>query len=149
MSATSFISGMISYTTWLSGEIEALEQTDEITIVVAPAWYAPTLPRPFANVGWTFEQYSPGIDSGQRFTLASWAALFGYMVSLPFQLVKSLWLLVSYLGPFGLFLGWLLIMFGMVAVVKILKLFYHLMAALIDLVVKIIDLIGQYLPTGG
>lgn len=117
--AQGWISDTISYTTWLSDEIAALNYTEAFTIESAPADYAPSLPRALADVGWTFETMQSGIDSGQRYSLASWASFSGHIASLPVQLIKSVFELFRFLGAFGLFVGWLLIMLPLVLFFKI------------------------------
>lgn len=103
------ISGTISYTNWLSAEATKLQATDDFTIATAPSWYAPKLPRPIANVGWTFEGLRGGIETN-RYSPATWGGIFGYAISLPIQFIKMLFQLAEVLGPFGLFLIWVLVM---------------------------------------
>lgn len=142
-----FLLDIITYTNYLSSEVEALQATTHvITIQIAPAEYAPDLPRPLADVGYTFEKYGGNVDTGERFTLLSWAGFFGYIASLPIQLVKALYELADYLGPFGLFLGWLLVMLGLVAFIELMKFLYNAIITLIDLTMKVLDLIGQWFP---
>jgi hypothetical protein len=136
---------LILYTNSITQSYLALQRTEVITILAAPDNYVPDLPRPLANVGWTFEQ----LGGGERFSLRSWSSFVGYIASLPIQLVRSLFQMVTYLGPFGLFLVWLLIMFGLVVTIEALKLLYHIVVTLLDILIKLIDLLGQYLPTGG
>lgn len=102
------ISNVASYTNYISGEINRLQYTETITISAAPDWYAPYMPREFANVGWTFELMDSRMYSVSRISLNAWATLFGYMSALPFRLIKNIWELFRFLGPFGLFLIWLL-----------------------------------------
>lgn len=146
---STLLGNIVSYTNYISGQIAGLETSSTITIVTAPAWYAPDLPRDMADVGWTFEVYSSGIDTGQRYSLLSWASLGGQVVSMPVRLVKSMWSIAAYFGPVGLFLAWLFIMLGLVLFIRLLKLLYHILFTLFDLLIKFIDLLGQYLPTGG
>jgi len=101
------ISDVMSYTDYLSGEVVALQFSGTLTLTTAPDWYAPYLPRPMADVGWTFEQV--GTDEGLKLSLANWSYLFGSMASMPFSLAKAIFELFRFMGPFGLFLIWLLI----------------------------------------
>lgn len=137
-----WISSTVSYTTWISGEIETLMYTGTFEIQSAPEWYAPDLPRPMADIGWTFEQLSSGIDSGQRYSLAQWAWFAGEVVSLPFQFVKLVRQLIQFLGAFGLFLAWLLIM---LPVVLFFKMFLFLKNLFIKLLNWIIAVIGFFI----
>jgi hypothetical protein len=137
-----WISDTISYTTWLSSEVEAINYTGTFTLASAPEWYAPSLPRPMADVGWTFETMQSGIDSGQRYSLNAWAAFVGYTASLPFQLIKSILELFRFLGAFGLFVAWLLIMLPLVLFFKI---FEFLKSLVIRLFNFILDVIGFFL----
>lgn len=104
--------GIISYTTWLSGQVEALQGTDDFTLTTAPDWYAPQLPRDIANVGWTFEQLNTA--AGKRYSIQTWAAMFGSIVAMPVKLSLNLWELFRFFGPLGLFVIWLLIMAALV-----------------------------------
>lgn len=102
---------VMTYTTWITDQIAALEesQAQTISIDAAPNWYAPALPRPVANIGWTFEGMSDGMyNSPRRYSVTAWAAFAGYTAALPVQLGKSLWDLLKFFGPVGLFLIWLL-----------------------------------------
>jgi hypothetical protein len=136
---------LISYTNSISQSYADLQSTEAITVLTAPADYVPDLPRPMANVGWTFEQ----MDTNDSFSLRSWAGFVGYVASLPISIIKAYVEFASNLGPFSLFLTWLLIMFGIWATINALRLLYHIIITIVDVVIKIIDLIGQYLPTGG
>lgn len=101
------IDSVMSYTLWLSGEIGRMQHTDSFTIATAPTNYAPDLPRPMANVGYTFELLASDMYTRRRYTVEAWAGVFGYTVSLPIQLAKSLYELFRFFGPFGLFIIWL------------------------------------------
>lgn len=141
--------GVISYTDYLTGEIANLEGTQTITVVTAPVWYAPALPRPMADVGWTFEQLTDPSGATLNFTVSSWAGFFGYVSTIPFQFVKTLWQLVAYLGPLGLFLGWLLIMFVIVLVIHTQVFIVKFLITILRLVVRLVELLGEWVPTGG
>lgn len=141
--------GVLSYTNYLTGQIATIQGTQTITILNAPSWYAPAMPRPMADVGWTFEQLTDPTGEILNFTLSSWASFFGYVSTLPFQMVKSLWQIVAYLGPFGLFLGWLLIMFVIVLVVHFQVFIVKFLITIIRLVVRIVEVLGEWIPTGG
>lgn len=142
---TEFTNDLISYTNSITQSYTELQGTEVITVLSAPIDYVPELPRPLADVGWTFEQ----LGGDESFTLRSWSGFAGYIASLPVQLVKSIFRLADYLGPFGLFLIWLLIMFVLVIAVEGMKLLYHIIITVVDVIMKLVDLIGQYLPTGG
>ena len=132
----------VEYTDYLSATAN-LNQTDTFTVASAPDWYAPALPRPMANVGWTFEGLRSGIDSGKRYSLVIWSGFFGYMVSLPIQFIKMLFQLSQFLGPFGLFLIWLLVMFPFVLGAKIIIFIKNLFVRLINFIFKLIQFIGD------
>ena len=144
-----WLEGVVSYTNYLTGEIVALQGSQTITVINAPTWYSPDLPRPMASVGWTFEQLTDPNGSVGNFTISSWAGFFGYVISLPFQFIKSLWQLVSYFGPFGLFLGWLMMMFVIVLAVHAQVFIIRFLIVVIRVVVRIAELLGEWLPTGG
>lgn len=135
---TGLVSDVVSYTTWLSTTVDNINPTETFTIASAPDWYAPPLPRPLADVGWTFETLQSGIDTGRRYTVASWAGFFGYVVSLPFQFMKVLYQIVQFLGPLGLFLTWLLLMAPLVTYFRILLFFKNLFISLLNFIIKVI-----------
>jgi len=141
-----WMDGVTSYTTWLSGEASSIYGSETITVLNAPDWYAPAMPRPMADVGWTYEQLTDPDGSTQEFSLSSWASFFGYSSSLPFQIVKSLWELVAYFGPFGLFLGWLLIMFLIVLAIHLQIFIVRFILLIVRLVLKVIDFIVSLIP---
>lgn len=101
------ITSLLTYTDYLSNEITNLQYTQSLTIGTAPSWYAPYMPRPMADIGWTFEQV--GEDSTARYSLTTWSYLFGSMAAMPIQLARGLLDLFRFLGPFGLFMIWLIV----------------------------------------
>ena len=133
-----WIGEAISYTNWISGEVAAVSYTGTFEIFTAPDWYAPPLPRPLADVGWTFEQLRAGIDAGQRYSVAQWSWFMGEIVSLPIQFIKVLWQIVEFMGPFGLFLAWLLIMLPVVLFFKLWLFIKNLFINLVNLVISIL-----------
>lgn len=141
------VSDVVSYTTWLSTTVGDINPTETFTIASAPDWYAPPLPRPLADVGWTFETMQSGIDAGRRYSMAAWAGFLGYVVSLPFQFMKVLYQIVQFLGPLGLFLTWLLLMAPLVTYFRILLFFKNLFISLLNFIIKVIgfllDLLGS------
>lgn len=143
-----WISNVVSYTGWLSGEVGTLQQTGTFTIATAPAWYAPDLPRPMADIGWTFEQLQSGIDTGERYSLSTWAWFTGYTASMPVQLVKVLFQIIQFLGPLGLFLIWLLIMLPyklwVLFFIFIKNLLISLLNFVLDLIRFILELVGLF-----
>ncbi len=140
------VSDVVSYTTWLSTTVDNINPTEIFTVASAPDWYAPPLPRPLADVGWTFETMQTGIDEGRRYSMAAWAGFFGYVSSLPFQFLKVLYQIVQFLGPLGLFITWLLLMAPLVTYFRILLFFKNLFISLLNFIIKIIgfllDLLG-------
>jgi len=139
--AGALISDVVSYTAYISGVTAAINPTGTFTIASAPAWYAPELPREMADIGWTFETL--GQDETARYSYSQWAWFVGYMASLPFQLLKSLWALVLFAGPLGLVLAWLLVMFPIVLFFKFFNFIKNLIISLLNFVIKIIRLIGD------
>jgi hypothetical protein len=132
------ISEVVSYTDYLSNEVALLMYTDTLTITAAPDWYAPYLPREMANIGWTFEQVGQG--SIARYSLDTWAYLFGAMVAMPIRLSWGVWELFSFLGPFGLFMIWLIvIMLPAVTGFKILLFIKNTFIRLINFALTVID----------
>ena len=103
------ISDVVSYTNYLSGEVASIAYTETLAIDHAPSWYAPKLPRDMADIGWTFEQFSSPTGEAKRYSLNTWSFLFGTMISMPVRLVRGVWDLLYWMGPFGLFLGWLIV----------------------------------------
>jgi hypothetical protein len=134
ITGTNWISGVISYTDWLSGEIGTIQATQTFTLAAAPDWYAPDLPRPMADVGWTWETLQTGIDTGFRYSLPQWAWFFGYSASLPFQLLKVLRQIFQFLGPLGLFVIWLMVMFPLVLFVKFFTAIRNFLISLLNFV---------------
>lgn len=143
-----WISSVVSYTDWISGEASTLQETGTFTIAAAPAWYAPDLPRPMANVGWTIEELQTGIDSGERYSLTTWAWFAGYLASLPVQLGKVTFQVFQFLGPLGLFVTWLFVMLPYKLWVKLLifikNLFIALFNFVVDLLRFLLELIGLF-----
>jgi hypothetical protein len=141
-----WISSVVSYTGWLSGEVSTLQQTGTFTLSSAPEWYAPDLPRPMADVGWTIEGLQTGIDSGERYSLSTWAWFGGYMVSLPVQLGKVVFQIIQFLGPLGLFVIWLFVMLPYKLWVKFLIFIKNLIISLFNFILEtirfLLDLIG-------
>lgn len=134
------ISDVTSYTTYISGEIDNLQFTETFTITTAPTWYAPQMPREFANVGWTFELLDSDMYATRRYSINTWASIFGYISSLPIKLAKTIWELFKFLGPFGLFLVWLLVvMLPFVFGIRILYFLIVLMLRMFNFVLTIID----------
>jgi len=103
------ISDVVSYTTWLTGQVEVMEYTSSLTIATAPDWYAPQLPREMADIGWTFELLGSDMPSPTRYNINTWSYLIGSTVAMPIKLLKWVWTFFRALGPFGLFLIWLLV----------------------------------------
>jgi hypothetical protein len=144
-----WIGEAVSYTGWLSGEVATLQATQTFTIATAPSWYAKDLPRPMANVGYTFDLMRADVDNQIRYSLSQWAWLGGYIVSLPIQLVKVLYQIVQFLGPLGLLLTWLLVMLPFVLVIKFLVFIQNLIISLLNFILKgfrfILDIIKLFL----
>lgn len=145
----SYSEGIYSYTTTISGNIAALQGSQTITVITAPAWYAPALPRPFADVGWTFEQAIGPDDTVPNFTTSSWASFVGYIISLPFSFIRMIWQLFSRFGPFGLFLSWLIIMAMFVFTMEAIIFFIRLFSVMVRFIVRLAELLGEWVPTGG
>lgn len=132
------ISDVVSYTDYLSGETAALQYSGTLTISTAPDWYAPLLPREMANIGWTFEHV--GDNSTVRYSLNTWSYLFGAMIAMPIRLVRALLELFRFMGPFGLFLVWLLvIMLPAVLGFKILLFIKNTIIRIINFVLTVLD----------
>jgi len=145
----SYADGIFSYTNAISGNIAALQGTSTITVITAPAWYAPALPRPFANVGWTFEQQIGPGDTVPTFTTESFAAFAGYVISLPFSFMRAIWDTLTRFGPIGLFLAWLFIMAIFVFTMEATRFFISLFAVSVRFIVRLVELLGGWIPTGG
>jgi hypothetical protein len=135
-SAESFTGDLISYTTQITGATAALQGSEVITVVTAPDWYAPEMPRPLADVGYTLEMLTDPEGDTANFTYVSWTSFFGYTATLPYQFIKSLWQIVAYFGPFGLFLAWLLIM-------SVILVAWYGLATIVRLIMMVIRFIKQ------
>jgi hypothetical protein len=136
-----FVGDMVSYTDYLSTTAANIVPTGTFTVITAPDWYAPAMPRPAANVGWTFEQLRSGVELGSRYSLPAWAGFTGYITSIPFQLVKLLYQLVQFLGPLGLFLAWLLIMFPIVLWMRFFLFIKNTFVSFLNFIVKIVSFV--------
>jgi len=140
MSGQSVISGVLSNTNALSATYMGIwDQTDELITESAPDWYAPTLPRPLADIGWRFERM--GEDVRRRYSLTAWGTLAAEIIALPLRMVKGLRELASLLGPFGLFLTWLLIMLPVTMFFKILEFLKGLILGLWNFAVQVAHII--------
>jgi len=144
-----FTGQLVSYTNGLTGAAAALQGSETITVATAPDWYAPEMPRPLADVGYTIEILTDPTGDTPNFTFVSWASFFGYTATLPYQFIKSLWQLVAYFGPFGLFLAWLLIMSIILVVWYGFAYLVRLIVLAIKLIVRLIEILGGWVPTGG
>lgn len=144
-----YTDGVISYTALLTHQIEMLSSTQTITVVTAPSWYAPDLPRPIANFGWTFEQLNNPNSEISNYSLSSWASLAGYAAALPFSLVRGVWLVLTGYGWVGLFLAWLFSMSIFTLYVKLLILLIRAIAVALRFVTRLAEILGEWLPTGG
>lgn len=135
-------SQIISWTNWITANSTSA-QTSTFTVANAPANYAPSLPRPLANVGYTFEQMRSAAQSGQAYSVAAWFALAGYIASIPIQFVKMMMQIADLLGPFGLFLYWLLAMLPFILTVRAFIFVKNLIINLINLAIKLVNFIGD------
>lgn len=137
------ISGYYSQTMVISGTIDSLMNgTDSLTGVITntvPDWYAPDLPRDLAQVGWDFELMSS--DVRRQYGVLDWFEYVAQLMSMPVLLAKSLAQIAALMGPFGLFLGWLFVMFVVVSVFRLIELLKNLLIRLINLIIQIWELI--------
>lgn len=140
---------IISYTNWLSAEVSAMQATQTLTISTAPDWYAPNLPREIADIGWTFEQ--AGEDTTARYSLDTWASLFGSMVAMPIRLAKGVQQLFQFMGPIGYFFTWLLVMLPAVLFIKWLQFIkatfiriFNFLLSVVDWILKLWNAIPWY-----
>lgn len=125
----------------LYSEAAVMQNPTTFTIQTAPVEYAPALPRPMANVGYTFEGMQG--DIGFLYDPRAWASLLGYMASIPFQLVKFLYTLSQMMGPAGLFVTWLFILLPFVLFARMFLFIKNLIISIINLIVKFIQFIGD------
>jgi len=145
VSAQGEVEDLISYTNWLSATLYRVTMgTDQLKFSDVPDDYAPTLPRPVAQVGWDFEQ--SGRDLGRRYSLLEWGLYATNLTALPFQMIRGLWPLAQLLGPFGLFLVWLMIMFPVVATFKLVVFIKETMIQLIAFVMDVIKFLLSFVP---
>jgi hypothetical protein len=125
----------------LYSEAAVMSNPTTFTIQSAPVDYAPSLPRPMADIGYTFENMQDGI--GFLYGPRSWAVLLGYMIAMPFQLVKFFYTMAQMMGPVGLFLTWLLILLPFVLFSRLFIFIKNTIISIINLVIKIIQFIGD------
>lgn len=111
------------------------------TIQTAPITYAEHLPRPMANVGYTFENMQG--DIGFMYDPRAWASLFGYIIGLPIAMVKFLYTLAGMMGPVGMFVTWLLILLPFTLWIKLALFIKNLVITIINLIIKLIRFIGD------
>lgn len=140
VSGRGVVSDVISNTNALSATWVTLwNQTDEWVIASAPDWYAPTLPRPMADIGWRFELM--GTDVRRRYSLTAWGGLVAEIIALPIRLIKGLQDLGALLGPFGLFLTWMWIMFPVVLFFKMIEFLKYLAVSIWNFIVQVAHII--------
>lgn len=125
----------------LSAEAAWMTTPTTFTIQTAPITYAEHLPRPFANVGYTFENMQGNI--GFMYDPRAWASLFGYIIGLPIAMVKFLYTLAGLMGPVGMFVTWLLILLPFTLWIKLALFIKNLVITIINLIIKLIQFIGD------
>lgn len=125
----------------LSAEAAWMTTPTTFTIQTAPITYAEHLPRPFANVGYTFENMQGNI--GFMYDPRAWASLFGYIIGLPIAMVKFLYTLAGLMGPVGMFVTWLLILLPFTLWIKLALFIKNLIITIINLIIKLIQFIGD------
>jgi len=151
------ISGTIgivqSYTHWLTGEITAMNHTGTFTIAQAPDWYAPSLPREMADVGWTLETVlnKKSNKPNKNLSLRAWAWWFGRLSAMPFRFMKWVFSFWNFFGPFMLLTIWLLVMLPVVLVLRTLPILHKFLFSAIrwlewavDWVRKIIEMLPGF-----
>jgi hypothetical protein len=138
-----FVSSVLSATMALS-QATAITDSGAIMVASAPIDYAPYLPRPMADVGYTIEN----MNVTEHYGLRQWAAFAGLMVSMPFQLLKILYLLVQFAGPLGLFITWLLVMVPVVLFFKLLKFVKDILIWLLNLATTVFEFLMNLFVLG-
>lgn len=140
VSGRGVVSDVISNTNALSATWTTLwNQNDAMAAASAPDWYAPTLPRPIADIGWRFELM--GEDVRRRYSLTAWGGLVADIIALPIRFIKGLQDLGALLGPFGLFLTWMWIMLPVVLFFKIIEFIKNLAINTWNFVVQVAHII--------
>ena len=140
VSGRGVVSDVISNTNALSATWAALwDANDALSVASAPDWYAPTLPRPIADIGWRFELM--GEDVRRRYSLTAWGGLVTDIIALPIRFIKGLQDLGGLLGPFGLFLTWMWIMLPVVLFFKMIEFMKNLAISLWNFVVQVAHII--------
>lgn len=140
VSGRGVVSDVISNTNALSATWVTLwNQNDAMAVASAPDWYAPTLPRPIADIGWRFELM--GEDVRRRYSLTAWGGLVADIIALPIRFIKGLQDLGSLLGPFGLFLTWMWIMLPVVLFFKMIEFIKNLAINTWNFVVQVAHII--------
>jgi len=148
ISTQNTISDIVSYTNGLSNTIYEIGlATDTLATGNAPDWYAPALPRPVADIGWRFEE--AGQDTRKRYSVAAWGVWIAEILALPVQMIKGLAPIAQLLGPFGLFLAWLLIMSPIVLLFKILKFLKDTAIQLFNFLFDLIKFLISFIPGVG
>lgn len=125
----------------LYSEAAVMSNPTTFTIQSAPVEYAPALPRPMADIGYTFENMQGNI--GFLYDPRAWASLLGYIAAVPFQLLKFFYTMAQMMGPVGLFVTWLLVLLPFVLFARMFVFIKNLIISIINLVVKIIRFIGD------
>jgi len=132
-----FFSNGISKTLELSATIHtSIVAEDVISTSIVPDSYAPTMPRAIAQIGWQFEAMNS--DLQRRYSLSEWTTFVASIIVVPVKLVKSLFVLGRYLGPLGLFLGWLFVMLPLTLLMKMSKFMKDLVTSLFNFLIDII-----------
>jgi hypothetical protein len=146
------VSGLLVYSQELSDTIyRTLFATDTMALVPVPDWYVPSLPREVAQVGWDFE--TMGTDTSKRYSVGAWLVWLGRVAALPIQLIKSILNLARVLGPVGLFITWLLVMFPIVLALKIIrfllahaKAIYQFVYSIVQFILQLLEIAASLLP---
>jgi hypothetical protein len=125
----------------LQAEVDVMKTPATFEIMTPPAEYAPSLPRNMAAVGWTFEHMDT--SAGLGFSFTSWASLFGYIASLPFQIIKMIYNIFNLMGPLRLYILWLMVLLPYTLWMKLMLFIKNMINSIINIIFKIIQLIGD------
>jgi len=142
------ISGTIgtvsSYTNWLTNQKKSMKYTGTFTMAKAPDWYAPSLPREMADVGWTYETILNPDTMGNimiEYSIRQWAWFFGRLISMPVRFMKWVYTFWNFLGPWMLLSIWIFVMAPIVLVLRTAPILTKILWAII----RWLDWIAQWL----
>jgi len=125
-------------------QILSLEATGQGPITGSPpAEYYPDAPDQIREAGYTLEGLTTAdISAMSALDFAHWL---GVTVALPFEIVRGLQSIVSIIGPFGFFFGWLWLAALWVGFVYFLSFLVPFIKSVIAIIAKIVEFIALFM----